>query len=107
MASFLGQMDVSDLVQQRRHLRRAAVLQCLLKVQGLFATKYPDEKEDTGVTADEAQDRPEYPGAAPHPGYVFTRAVDEFLEHLDVIAFVGQLEIRYCDTEEPFGNLPA
>lgn len=90
MTRFLGQVNVGDLVQQRRHVRRATVLKCLLEVQWLLTAQHADEMDDVGITADEAQDRSDHPGAAPHSGYILAGAIHEFLEHLDVIAFVDQ-----------------
>jgi hypothetical protein len=90
VTSFLRQMNGSDFVQQRGHLSRATMLERLLIVQRLFTTKHPDEMEDAGITPDKAQDRPEHPGASPHSGNILPGAVNEFLEHLDVITLVRQ-----------------
>ena len=67
------------------------MLQRLLEVQRLLPAQHSDEQEDIGVAAEEAQDRPEEPRPSAHTGNVGARAVDELLEHLDVVAFVGQL----------------
>ena len=62
VTGFLRQMNVGDLVQQRGHLSRAALLQCLLIVQWLFTAQHPDEWKMLGIATDETHDRPEDPG---------------------------------------------
>ena len=84
-------MNGSNPVQQRGHRGGATMLQRLLEMQGLLPAEHSDEQEDVGVATDEAQDRPEEPRASSHSRNVGTGAVDELLEHLDVVAFFGQL----------------
>ena len=60
-------------------------------VSWLFTAKCADEKQDFGVSADETCDGSQEPSQPPHPRDILAVPVDELLEHLNVIAFIGDL----------------
>lgn len=80
------------------------MLHRLLMVQWLFATQHADEVDDIEIAAEESQDRREYPGGSSHPGNIFTGAVDEFLEHLDVVTFFAQFVDQIAKYRRPVGQ---
>src|SRR4051812_13849760 len=91
VAGFFSQMNIGDLVQQWRYLWPPPLNQCLLIVNWLFAAKDPNEEHDAQVSAEETHDGTYEPRYPPHARYILVIAIDEFLEHLDVVAFIGDL----------------